>query len=105
MFIPVACIRLQKLFIPVAIFILLNSATLCVNAQIGIGINPPDPSAMLHVQDTAKGLLVPRMTAAQKAAINNPAEGLMVYQTNEVKGFWYFTGGNWVAVSTSQDCC
>lgn len=101
MFIPVACIRLQKLFIPVAIFILLNSATLCVNAQIGIGINPPDPSAMLHVQDTAKGLLVPRMTAAQKAAINNPAEGLMVYQTNEVKGFWYFTGGNWVAVSNS----
>lgn len=70
-----------------------------VEGQIGIGVNPPDPSAMLHVQDTAKGMLIPRMTAAQKTAINNPAEGLMIYQTNERKGFWYFIDGAWMPVS------
>lgn len=101
MFIPIHFTRLQRLFIPVIIFILLLTSTVCVKAQIGIGANPPDPSAMLHVQDTAKGMLIPRMTAAQKTAINNPAEGLMIYQTNEVKGFWYFTSGNWVPVSNS----
>lgn len=64
-------------------------------AQIGIGVNPPDPSAMLHVQSTAKGLLIPRMTAAQKNAINTPAESLLVYQTDCDKGFWYFIDGQW----------
>ena len=64
--------------------------------QIGIGVNPPAPSAMLHVQDTAKGLLIPRMTAAQRINIQNPAEGLMVYQTDTPSGFWYYRSGQWV---------
>ncbi|MFT3912437.1 MAG: hypothetical protein QM737_23620 [Ferruginibacter sp.] len=68
------------------------------HAQIGIGTNTPDPSAILHVQDTARGFLIPRMTKLQKNAIQNPAEGLMVYQTDSPKGFWYFTNGNWRAM-------
>jgi hypothetical protein len=31
----------------------------------------------------------------QRNAIANPAEGLMVYQTDSAKGFWYWDGGNW----------
>ena len=64
-------------------------------AQIGIGITTPDPSAMLHVQSTDKGILIPRMTAAQRIAIATPAEGLQVYQTDAQNGFWYFTAGQW----------
>lgn len=79
------------------VVLLLILSVVCTNvqSQIGIGVNPPDPSAMLHVQDTAKGILIPRMTTAQKNAINNPAEGLMVYQTDSDKGFWFFTNGKW----------
>lgn len=51
-----------------------------------------DPSSMLDVQSTTKGLLVPRMTAAQKMAIINPAKGLLVYQTDTDSGFYYNTG-------------
>jgi hypothetical protein len=65
-------------------------------SQIGIGVNPPDPSAVLHVQDTTKGLLISRVTAAQRINIQNPAEGLMVYQTDSPAGFWYFRSGQWV---------
>ena len=72
-------------------------------AQVGIGINPPDPSAMLHVQDTAKGLLIPRMTAAQRAAIQNPAEGLLVYQVSPDKSFWYFTDGQWKNLTANNN--
>ncbi|OIQ28176.1 MAG: hypothetical protein BM564_10655 [Bacteroidetes bacterium MedPE-SWsnd-G2] len=48
-------------------------------AQIGIGTTTPDPSAMLDVSSTDKGLLVPRLTNANIAAIENPAQGLIVY--------------------------
>ncbi|MBL0358951.1 MAG: leucine-rich repeat protein [Chitinophagaceae bacterium] len=99
MFFPITSSPLNKLVFPA--FITIALFFMCSNAfsQIGIGVNPPDASAMLHVQDTAKGMLIPRMSAAQKNAISSPAEGLMIYQTNESTGFWYFTNGRWVPVS------
>jgi|GEM_PF-6443945 len=71
------------------------------HAQIGFGTTTPDASAVVHIQDTAKGLLIPRMTIAQKNAIPNPAEGLMIYQTDSSKGFWYFTGMQWVGFANN----
>jgi len=51
-------------------------------AQTGVAINTtgadPDPSAMLDVSSTEKGLLIPRMTQAQRTAIALPAKGLLV---------------------------
>ena len=41
------------------------------------------PSAMLDVQSTNKGLLVPRMTTAQIFAIANPADGLTAWSTTD----------------------
>ncbi|MEO6489977.1 MAG: hypothetical protein ABIO04_08575 [Ferruginibacter sp.] len=78
------------------IFLLFNGVCCLAYSQIGIGINPTDPSSIFQVQDTARGLLIPRMTAAQRTNIQNPAEGLMVYQTNVPAGFWYYRSGQWV---------
>ena len=78
------------------LFLLFSIMGCLAYCQIGIGINPPNPSAILHVQDTARGMLIPRMIAAQRANIQNPAEGLMVYQTDSPAGFWYFRSGQWV---------
>ncbi len=50
-------------------------------AQIGIGTNNPDPSAMLDLTSNNKGLLPPRMTEAQRDAILSPSEGLVIYNT------------------------
>lgn len=72
-------------------------------AQVGIGVATPDPSAMLHVQATDKGMLIPRMTAAQKNAITSPAEGLLIYQTDSPIGFWYFSNGNWINLSANNN--
>ena len=63
---------------------------------------PAHASAMLDVQSTSKGVLVPRMTAAQKAAIATPATGLMVFQTDGTAGFYYYTGSAWTAVGGSS---
>lgn len=42
----------------------------------------PEPSAILDLQSTDKGLLLPRMTASQRQAIGSPATGLIVYDTD-----------------------
>ena len=63
--------------------------------NIGIGTNTPNASAALEIRDTSRGILIPRMTMSQRNAIQNPAEGLMVYQTDSTKGFWYFNGLSW----------
>ncbi|MFT3910623.1 MAG: hypothetical protein QM737_14450 [Ferruginibacter sp.] len=83
-----------------AIVLFIFFVSIKTQAQVGIGVNPPDPSAMLHVQATDKGLLIPRMTDVQRTAIASPAEGLLVYQTNANVGFWYFTNGQWQSLSS-----
>ncbi len=63
-----------------------------VSAQTGIGTNAPNTSAKLEVASTDKGLLIPRMTAIQRGNITTPANGLLVYQTDGVVGFYVNTG-------------
>ena len=67
-------------------------AQVAVNADNSV----PDASAMLDVKSTTKGILVPRVTAAQRALISSPATGLLVYQTDGPVGYYYYaTGGVW----------
>ena len=71
----------------------------------GVGIksdaSATDNSAMLEIKSTNKGFLIPRMTAIQRTAINSPASGLMVYQTDTPAGFYYYDGTSWKLVGTS----
>jgi hypothetical protein len=66
-----------------------------VHAQ-GVGINATgaaaDTSAILDLSSTSKGLLVPRLTTAQRAAIVLPATGLVVYQTDGTTGLYWNAG-------------
>ena len=71
-------------------------------AQVGIGTTTPDASSALDITSTAKGLLVPRMTAAQRDAISSPATGLMIYQTDGTVGFYYYNGSNWAEVAATS---
>jgi uncharacterized protein (TIGR02145 family) len=54
----------------------------------------PDNSAMLDVKSTNKGLLVPRMTTAQRNTITNPAEGLLIFNVTTMC-FNYYFGHSW----------
>jgi hypothetical protein len=74
-------------------------------AQIGIGTTTPAPSAALEVSstDNDKGILIPRISAAQKDAIVNPAEGLLIYQTTAPVGFYYYSGTAWKWIANATD--
>ena len=73
-----------------------------------VGINTTgasaDPSAILDVSSTAKGVLIPRMDKTQKNAIATPATGLLVYQTvPDSVGFHYYDGTKWIWLSGTSD--
>ncbi len=68
-------------------------------AQVGIGTVTPDESAQLEIQSTEKGLLIPRMSAAQRDAINEPAEGLIVFVTDSNPGLYFYKSPGWQAVT------
>ncbi len=68
-------------------------------AQVGIGTTSPDASAELEVVSTSKGVLIPRMIQTQRDAITSPANGLMIYQTDNTPGFYFYDGSGWVKVA------
>lgn len=72
----------------------------CLDAQTGIGTATPNASAKLEIASIDKGLLIPRMTSAQRTTIASPANGLLVYQTDGVAGFYVNTGTSAAAVWT-----
>lgn len=73
--------------------------------NVGINITgaTPDPSAMLDIVSTTSGILIPRMTSAQKTAITAPATGLLIYQTDGVTGYYYYDGLVWLSLFTSTN--
>ncbi len=80
--------------------------TICVmalNAQVGINILSPHPSAALQINNPSainKGLLTPSMTSLQRVAILGPADGLIVYDTDYKMHFLYTSGSNkWTSMS------
>lgn len=71
------------------------------NAQVGIGTNAPDPSAVLELKSTTQGFLLPRMTEVQMEAIATPVEGLTVYCLDcSPKGLYIHSGGAFESVIT-----
>ena len=63
-------------------FLVVVLLTATTQAQVGVGTTTPDASAALDITSTTKGLLIPRMTAAQSDAITTPSQGLIIFCTN-----------------------
>lgn len=80
----------QKLLLFWVMFLM----TLPLFAQVGIGTKVPHASAALDITSTAKGLLIPKMTTAQRDAIVNPAEGLEIFSTTSQTKY-FFNGTAW----------
>ena len=72
----------------------------------GIGINnpSPDPTAALDIASNSKGVLIPRVSTAERIAIGGgtPANGLLVYD-NTTLTFWYYNGSDWKELSGGGD--
>ena len=71
----------------------------CFSQSVGIGTASftPDASAILDVNSENKGMLIPRMTIAQRNLINLPTEGLQIYNL-DCHCFEYYDGISWISL-------
>lgn len=73
-----------------------TSGTITTSGSMGIGTTSPNSAAALEIVSTTKGLLLPRLSTAQRDAIAGsiPA-GLLIFNTTDIKVQTY-TGSAWV---------
>ena len=81
-----------------------TTAQITNNLELPTSINEdgaaPDSTAILDVQSSTKGLLVPRMTTAEREAIAGAATGLLVYNT-DTGSYWYFDHDMWNEIAST----
>jgi hypothetical protein len=85
--------------------------TIAIHGSAQVAINTdnsmPDNSAMLDVKSTTNGLLIPRMTQAQRNVIDSPAPWLLIFQTDNSPGIYFNAGTNanpvWMMVATGSN--
>lgn len=78
------------------LLLILSLAVLPCTAQVGINKDDPDPSSILHIDDTYRGVIFPRI--ANDAALTKTTDGLIYYNTTE-KRFRYYNGTEWQCVN------
>jgi hypothetical protein len=55
-------------------------------------------SAMLDVKSVTKGILIPRLSQTERNNISSPAAGLLIFQTDNTPGFYYYSGAAWTYI-------
>jgi trimeric autotransporter adhesin len=88
-----------------AVFLFVTAlAFSCLLHAQGVAINDDgaaaNANAMLDVKSNSKGVLLPRLTSAQRTSIGN-TQGLLVYDS-ETNSFWYNTGTEWKDMGPSS---
>ncbi len=95
---------ISKVFLTTLCIFLTWTATQAQVNNVGIGTTTPDPSAMLDVQSTDQGFLVPRMDQSGENVIASPAQGLLIYNTDVdnngvgLSAFRYYDGALWNSI-------
>ncbi len=91
---------------PILVVIILFSFIPTIgSAQVGINTTNVDFSSILDIQSTDKGVLFPRLTAAQKNAMGSIPAGLMIYCSdccvNGTGSLYQYNGTNWGPLDSS----
>ena len=82
---------MKSRLLPLIVLVFFSFFTLKTNAQVGINTTAPDASSALDIQSTEAGLLIPRMTTAERDAITDPANALLVFDT-DLNGYYFNDG-------------
>ena len=67
-------------------------------SNVMIGTDQVDNSSALTVAASDKGILIPKLTQAQRDAIASPSTALLIFQTDQTPGFYYYDGVEWVGL-------
>lgn len=79
-------------------FVGLKTDVFAQTGSVGIGTNAPYVNAILDINSTSKGVLLPRLTQVQRTTLtpllNLAANGLLIYNVTTL-GFNYWNGTQW----------
>ncbi len=90
---------MRKISFLISLFVFsLSLTTASAQNNVGIGTAVPDPSAVLEILSTNQGLLIPRMTTAERLAIPAPANGLLVFDVTVNCIFYHVIPNGWVSL-------
>jgi hypothetical protein len=70
--------------------------------NVMVGTDSVDPSSAFTVASSTKGVLLPKLSQSDRDLISNPSSGLLIFQTDNTPGFYYFDGVEWVNLSTGN---
>jgi hypothetical protein len=84
----------MRYFFPVFLSFLFSFGLCAQGVTIGSN-NPPHPSAILDVQGSSGGFLLPQLSTSQRNALTNPANGLQILNTTTQCIEVFFTNGGW----------
>lgn len=83
------------------VIILINTTSIFAQIAINNTNSAPHPAAVLDITSTEKGILIPRMSATERMDIEAPANGLLVYQNEAPRGFYFFHDNTWSLINKS----
>ncbi len=91
-----------------------QTTQMIIKREGNVGIGTTDPKAVLDITSTTSGFVPPRMAKNKRDAIPNPAEGSLIYNTDDDKfnyhdafswkDFGQLSGGFCVLKRTGHDC-
>ena len=99
-------LRLTGVTIILMVVCLYGQTTFAQSVGIsGVAITP-DPQSLLELRSTTKGVLLPRLTAAQRITLTGAPlgagdEGLTIFNTSTDR-YNYWDGGQWIEMATSS---
>lgn len=88
-------------------FLFVTICSFTIHAQVGIGTENPEPSSILDIASTNRGVIFPRValeSSTDVLTIPSPIAGLLVYNTGaaglKTTGYLYWNGEEWVQFTT-----
>ena len=76
-------------------WILDNNQLFNDGSNIMIGTSTVDENSVFTIESNEKGILIPRLTKEQRDAISSPTTSLLIYQSDNTPGFYYYNGSLW----------
>lgn len=89
----------KTLLLLVATSVLIAHSAVAQSVAINTDGSLPNSSSILDIKSTNKGLLIPRMLLTQRNGIASPATGLLIYQTDNTAGYYYYNGTGWLPLA------
>lgn len=95
------CLKSYYMKYSILILLLTVFVNVALSQNVGIGTTQPHNSALLDISGNSGGLLIPRLSIAERNAITTPAKGLIVFLTTD-SSLYYFDGSWQKLVPQSQ---